>query len=236
MSVKQCRSILSREFLSFFRSPAAYIVLILYLLITGWFFFSTFFLAGRADVRDFFGLMPIIFSFTIPAVTMRQFAEEYRSGSIEILGTLPVSNWDIVIGKSLSSLLFVCIMLLPTLSYPVFISQLGVLDWGPVAGGYIGAILMAAGYIGIGLVASSGTHNQIVAFILGTVICLFLSLVDRMLVIIPTGLGKVLQHLGTGYHFSNISRGIIDSRDLVYFGILISMTHYATWIMNREKR
>lgn len=236
MNLKQTRTIFRREFSTFFHTPGAYILLTLYLLITGWFFFSTFFLAARADMRDFFGLMPIILSFTIPAVTMRQFSEEYRSGSMEILGTLPVSTGDIVVGKSLSSLAFVACMLLPTFSYPLFISFLGELDWGPVIGGYLGGIFLSAAYVGIGLLASSATRNQIVAFIIGAVVCLFLSIVNRMLVLIPTGLGQFLQNLGTGYHFTNISRGIIDSRDLLYFACMIFLTHYAAWIINREHR
>lgn len=236
MSLRETRTIFRREFSSFFHSPGAYILLTLYLLITGWFFFSTFFLVERADMRNFFSLMPIILSLTIPAVTMRQFSEEYRSGSMEVLGTLPVSTWDILVGKSLSSLVFVFFMLLPTLSYPLFISSLGDLDWGPIIGGYAGGILLSASYIGIGLAASSATSNQIVAFIIGAAACFFLSLVDRMLVLIPPGLGQVLQNLGTGYHFTNISRGIIDSRDIIYFAAMIFLTHYGAWIINREYR
>ena len=236
MSLHETRTIFRREFTTFFHSPGAYILLILYLLITGWFFFATFFLAGRADLRNFFSMMPFILSLTIPAVTMRQFSEEYRSGSMEILGTLPVSTWDILVGKSLSSLAFVFFMLLPTFSYPLFISTLGELDWGPVIGGYLGGLFLSATYIGIGLVASSFTSNQIVAFIIGAAACFFLSLVDKMLVLIPTGLGQILQNLGTGYHFTNISRGIIDSRDLIYFATMIFLTHYAVWIINREYR
>ncbi|OQX29574.1 MAG: ABC transporter [Spirochaeta sp. LUC14_002_19_P3] len=236
MKLNQTRTIFRREFSSFLKSPGAYILLTLYLLITGWFFFSTFFLSGRADLRSFFQLMPLILSFTIPAITMRQFSEEYRSGSMEILGTLPVTTGDVIAGKSLSSLLFVGCMLLPTLSYPVFISFLGELDWGPVIGGYLGALFLSAAYIGIGLLASSATNNQIVAFIIGTVICLFLSIIDRMLVLIPSGLGQLLQNLGTGYHFTNISRGIIDSRDIIYFASMIFLSHYAAWIINREHR
>jgi ABC-2 type transport system permease protein len=236
MSHRESRTIFRREFTTFFQSPGAYIVITLYLLISGWFFFSTFFLAGRADMRSFFSMMPVIFSFTIPAVTMRQFSEEYRSGSIEILGTLPVSTLDILLGKSLSSLAFVAVMMLPTLSYPLFISTLGDLDWGPVAGGYLGSLLLAAAYIGIGLVASSSTKNQIVAFILAAAVSLFLSLIHNMLVLIPGSLGTVLQALGTGYHFTNISRGVIDSRDLLYFGTVIFLSHFAAWLINREYR
>lgn len=236
MNIKQSINIFRREFITFFRSPGAYILITLYLLITGWFFFATFFLADRADMRDFFRLMPIILSFTIPAITMRQFSEEYRSGSMEVLGTLPVSTLDIVIGKSLSSLASVGLMLLPTISYAVFIGFLGDLDTGPVIGGYIGSLLLSAAYIGIGILASTATNNQIVAFIIGSVACLFLSLVDRMLVLIPPSLGNILQNIGTGYHFTNISRGIIDSRDLLYFASMIFLAHYAAWIVNREHR
>lgn len=236
MNVQRTRTIFRREFSTFFHSPSAYIVLTLYLLITGWFFFSTFFLVGRADLRNFFSLMPIILSFTIPAVTMRQISEEYRSGSMEILGTLPVSTGDIIAGKSLSSLAFVFFMLLPTVSYPLFINFLGELDWGPIIGGYLGAIFLSATYIGVGLLSSSATQNQIVAFILGTSICLFLSIIDKMLVLIPPSLGQILQNLGTGYHFTNISRGIIDSRDIIYFATMIFLTHYAAWIINRDYR
>ncbi len=236
MNFKQTRTIFLREFIAFFCSPGAYILLTLYLLVTGWFFFSTFFLSARADLRDFFNLLPIILSFTIPAITMRLFSEEYRSGSMEILGTLPVTTGDIVVGKSLSSLAFVLCMLLPTFSYPIFISFMGELDWGPVIGGYLGGLFLSAAYVGIGILASSATRNQIVAFIIGAVACLFLSIVNRMLVLIPSGLGHILQKLGTGYHFTNISRGIIDSRDILYFVSLIFLAHYAAWIINREYR
>ena len=236
MSVKSTRLILNREFRNFFSSPAAYIVITLYLLVTGWFFFSTFFLVGRADLRGFFSLLPVILSLTIPAVTMRLFSEEYRSGSYEILGTLPVTTLDIVLGKALSALLFSAFMLLPTLSYPLFLSFLGDLDWGPVIGGYLGALLLSAAYIGLGVLFSSTTRNQIVAFILSASVCLFLSLVDRMLVLIPPGLGRILQSIGSGYHFTNISRGIIDSRDLLYFLSVIFLSLYGAWIVNREYR
>jgi len=236
MSVKSTRLILNREFRNFFSSPAAYIVITLYLLVTGWFFFSTFFLVGRADLRGFFSLLPVILSLTIPAVTMRLFSEEYRSGSYEILGTLPVTTLDIVLGKALSALLFSAFMLLPTLSYPLFLSFLGDLDWGPVIGGYLGALLLSAAYISLGVLFSSTTRNQIVAFILSASVCLFLSLVDRMLVLIPPGLGRILQSIGSGYHFTNISRGIIDSRDLLYFLSVIFLSLYGAWIVNREYR
>jgi ABC-2 type transport system permease protein len=181
-------------------------------------------------------MMPVIFSLTIPAITMRLFSEEYRSGSYEILGTLPVSTADIVAGKSLSALALSAFMLLPTLCYPVIVSFLGDLDWGPVVGAYIGALFLSAAYIALGVFFSSTTKNQIVAFILSAVLCLFLSLIDQMLAVIPAGLGQVLQALSAGHHFNNISRGIVDSRDILYFLSLTYLFLHAAWIVNKEYR
>ncbi|HEC61507.1 MAG TPA: ABC transporter, partial [bacterium] len=195
MSWKYLKIIFKRELKSFFTSPIAYIVITLYLVVTGWFFFSTFFLAGRADMRDFFSLLPFILSFTVPAVTMRLFAEEYRSGSYEILATLPVRETEILLGKYFAALAFVGIMILPTLTYPVFISFTGELDWGPVAGGYIGALLLAAGFSAIGLFASSLTKNQVIAFVISVAICFFLTIADNFLILLPTFLQVPFQYI-----------------------------------------
>ena len=169
--MQQSLHILSKELKDYFISPIAYIVISIFLVVTGWFFFSTFFLYNQAELRNFFTLLPITFAFVIPAVTMRLFSEEFNVGSYEILLTLPVSFKDIILGKFLAAVLFMAAALLPTLSYPICVSTLGELDWGPVMGGYMGAILLAAAYAAIGLFASSLTRNQIVAFIVGTVIC-----------------------------------------------------------------
>ena len=180
MKAGTLRTITKRELGSFVVSPIAYIVIAIYLAITGWFFFSTFFLAGRADMRNFFGLMPILFSFTIPAVTMRLFSEEYSTGTYEMLKTQPLSIGDIVGGKFLSSVIFILIMLVPTIIYAISISFLGSLDWGPVIGGYLCAILLAGAYSAIGIFASSLTRNQIVAFIISAALCILLSLINQV--------------------------------------------------------
>ncbi len=236
MKAKSINTIFRRELKSFLLSPAAYIVMTIYLALTGWFFFSTFFLAGRADLRSFFSMMPILFSFTIPAITMRLFAEEYSTGSFEMLKTQPVTGADIVGGKFLSALVFIMIMIAPTLLYAVSVSLVGNVDMGPVIGGYIGSILMAGTYASIGILASSATRNQIVAFIISAAVCIFLSLIDQLIWLIPAGLGKVLSLAGTAYHFSNISKGIIDSRDLIYFVSVTFLALYGSWLLNREKR
>ncbi|MBF0199901.1 MAG: ABC-2 transporter permease, partial [Desulfamplus sp.] len=132
-----------KEFKDYFISPIAYIVISLFLVVTGWFFFSTFFLFDTADMRNFFSMLPMIFSFIIPAITMRLFSEEINVGSYEILLTMPVSFSDITLGKFIAATLFCGCMLVPTISYPIFISFIGDLDPGPVIGGYIGALLLS---------------------------------------------------------------------------------------------
>lgn len=229
-------TIMKRELRSFFVSPIAYIVITIYLAITGWFFFSTFFLAGRADLRGFFSLMPVLFAFTIPAITMRLFSEEYSSGSFEMLKTQPLTTADIVGGKFLSSVIFILIMLVPTIIYAISISFLGSLDWGPVAGGYLGAALLAGTYSAIGILASSLTRNQIVAFIISAAVCILLTLINQLTWVLPPVIGNVLANLGTAYHFSNISKGVIDSRDLLYFASIIFLALYGSWLLNQEKK
>jgi len=233
--MQQVIHILNKELKDYFISPIAYIVISIFLLVTGWFFFTTFFLVNQANLRTFFGLLPIIFSFIIPAITMRLFAEEFNVGSYEILITMPVTFLDIILGKFLASVLFVSAILAPTLAYPVFISFLGQLDWGPVVGGYVGAVLLSAAYSAIGLFASSLTRNQIIAFIIGTVVCFSLTLIDKMLFFFPQSLVGIIGYLGADFHFQNISKGIIDSRDIVYFLSVIFIGLYCTHLALQEK-
>lgn len=209
--------IFKREFASYVISPIAYIVISAFLMVTGWFFFSTFFLHNQASLRNFFSLLPMVFSFIIPAVTMRQMSEEYHIGSYETLMTLPVTAWDVITGKFMAATLFVGMMLLPTLFYPLTVSLLGSLDWGPVVGGYFGAMLLGATFAAVGLFASTLTRNQIIAFIIGVVICFFLALIDKMLFFMPQTLLGLFQYLGADVHFQNISKGVVDTRDLIYF-------------------
>ena len=230
------RQIFLKDFKVYFVSPIAYIVISIILVLSGWFFFSTFFLFNQAEMRGFFGLLPIIFSFVIPAITMRLFSEEMNTGSYELLLTMPVSTVDVVLGKFLSALVFLAIMLLPTVSYGVFVSIHGDLDWGPVIGGYLGAILLGASFASIGLFASSLTRNQIIAFIIGMAICFCLTLVDKMLFFLPDTLLGTLQFLGADFHFQNISRGILDSRDILYFLSVCFLMLYATHFVIQEKK
>jgi ABC-2 type transport system permease protein len=233
--MKQIIYIFEKEFRTYFVSPIAYIVISIFLIVTGWFFFMTFFLFDQADLRNFYGLLPVTFSFVVPAVTMRLFYEELNVGSYEILLTMPVTFRQVVLGKFLASLVFVAAMLVPTLTYPVTVTFLGQLDWGPVVGGYVGALLLGASFSAIGLFASSLTRNQIIAFITGMAICFSLTLIDKMLFFLPQALLGFLQYLGADFHFRNISKGIFDSRDILYFLSVIFVALYGTHLALQEK-
>ncbi|MDX2438924.1 MAG: ABC transporter permease subunit [Desulfobacterales bacterium] len=233
--MRQAFFIFKREFRTYFVSPIAYIVISFFLLVTGWFFFTTFFLYNQASLRNFFSLLPIIFSFVVPAITMRLFSEEFNVGSYETLLTMPVTFLDVILGKFLASVAFIAAMLIPTLAYPLTVGFLGQLDWGPVAGGYIGAILLGAAFSAIGLLSSSMTRNQIIAFITGMAICFTLVLIDKMLFFLPRFSLVFFQYLGADHHFQNISKGIIDSRDILYFLSISFIGLYGTHLVLQEK-
>jgi ABC-2 type transport system permease protein len=233
--MRQVGHIFKKEFSVYFISPIGYIVISIFLLVTGWFFFTTFFLYNQANLRNFFVLLPLTFSFIVPAITMRLFSEELNVGSYEVLLTMPVTFLDVVLGKFLAAVAFVSAMLIPTLAYPVTVSFLGELDWGPVVGGYIGAILLGASFSAIGLFASSLTRNQIIAFIIGMAICFSLTLVDKVLFFLPQSLLGVLEYIGADFHFENISKGVIDSRDILYFLSVSFVSLYGAHLAMRQK-
>jgi ABC-2 type transport system permease protein len=231
----QVLHIFKKEFRGYFVSPIAYIVISIFLVVTGWFFFTTFFIYNQATIRNFFTMLPIILAFVVPAITMRLFSEEFNVGSYEILLTMPVTFRDVILGKFLAGTAFVVVMLIPTLAYAVTVSFLGQLDWGPVLGGYLGAILLGGAFSAIGLFASSLTRNQIIAFIIALAICFSLTLVDKMLFFLPHSWLGVLGYLGADFHFRNISKGILDSRDMLYFLSVIFVALYGAHLAIEEK-
>jgi ABC-2 type transport system permease protein len=235
--MQQVVHIFRKEFKAYFISPIAYIVIAVFLIATAtcWFFFMGFFIVNQASLRGFFVWLPIIFSFVIPAITMRLLSEESNVGSDEILLTLPVTIMDVILGKFLAGIGFIAAMLIPTLAYPIAVASIGQLDWGPVIGGYVGALLLGAAFCAIGLFSSSLTRNQIIAFIIGLAICFTLTLLDKLLVFLPPSLLGVLSYLGADYHFQNISKGVIDSRDVVYFLSICFIGLYGAHIALQEK-
>ncbi len=206
-----------KELRSLFDSPVAYIVITIFLLICGWFFFSDLFLVNQASLRNLFSIIPFIFMFFVPAVTMRLISEEKRSGTIEVLLTLPVRDYEIVLGKFLAGLILIAVAVMLTLTYTLTLSGLGDLDSGSVVAGYFGLIFLGATYLSIGVFTSSLTQNQIVAFITSFVIIFALYMLDKVLIFLPNFLVSFFEYLSADYHFSNISRGVIDSRDVVYY-------------------
>jgi len=235
--MENIKHIFKKEYKAYFVSPIAYIVISVFLIIVGWLFFSTFFLDRQASLTRLFTLLPITFAFIIPAVTMRLFSEEINIGSYELLHTLPISNQEIIIGKFLAAVAFIGVMLSPTIVYALSTAFLGDLDWGPVIGGYLGAILLGAAFSAIGLMASSLTRNQVVAFIISMAVCFSLTLMmDFVLFFLPNSIVGFFQYLSANYHFQNIAKGMIDSRDILYFLSVIFLSLYGTGLILQEKK
>ncbi len=213
-----------RELRAFFDSPSAYIVLSVFLLITGWFFGSSLFVENVASLQSVFDLAPVLFMFFIPALTMGTFAEERRAGTIELLLTLPVRDGQVIAAKLLAVLLMLLVALGMTGFYGLTIALLGDPDNGATLGGYIGLGLLGLACSALGLLASSLTRNQIVAFILGFAMIFGLYLMDKVTIFAPGWLAPVLEYLSIDFHYRNLMRGVIDSRDVLYY---LSLTTFA---------
>ena len=213
-------AIMRRELKIYFTTPIAYIVIILFLTIAGIWFFKDFFYENQADLRDFFEFLPALFIFIIPAITMRLFSEEKNSGSIEILMTLPVTSNHVVLGKFFAAVMFIVIMLVPTLFYAITVELTGSPFYGQLIGGYIGAVLLGCAYAAIGILMSSITRYQIIAYFATLAVCGFLWLVDKFMIFIPQTF-RFVQNFSSDYHFQNIAKGVIDSRDVLYFATIV---------------
>lgn len=225
-----------RELRSYFNSPVAYVVIVVFLAIVGWFFTNNLFLANTASLRLVFELVPLIFLFFVPAITMRLLAEEKKSGTLELLTTKPVRDGEIVLAKFFAAWTLLAAALVPTLLYLVTLLFIGDIDLGPVVTGYIGLLLMGGVYIAIGVLASSLTENQIIAFIVSFLIVFALFMVDKMLLYVPQAFSTTLEFIGVDYHFSNIARGVIDSRNIIYFFSIIGFSLLlATVSLERRK-
>ncbi|MBI4812733.1 ABC transporter permease subunit [Candidatus Falkowbacteria bacterium] len=217
--VKVIYTLFKKEYMSYFNSPIAYIFIGVFLVAGNWLFFNSFFIAGQASLRPFFALLPWMFLFLAPALTMRLWAEEKKSGTIEFLLTLPITDWQAVLAKFLSALIFTLAALFFTLTLPITIAFLGDVDFGPIIGGYLGALLLAGAYLALGLFISSLTKNQIIAFILGLAASFFVFIIgaDFILAQAPQALVPIIKFLGLGEHFYNIAKGVIDTKDIIYY-------------------
>jgi len=236
MNLQNVLPVFRREIRSYFNSPVAYVVMIVFLAIIGWFFSSNLFLQNMATMRVVFELVPLVFLFFIPAVTMRLLAEEKKSGTLELLTTKPVADVEIILGKFLAGWALVAATLVPTLVFLITVMILGSPDVGPVLAGYAGLLLMGGVYVAIGLLSSSLTENQIVAFIVGFLIIFVLYMLDKVLIYIPSAFASTFEFLAIDTHFSNIARGVIDSRDVIYFASLLGFSlMLATVSLERRK-
>jgi len=227
-------SILKKEMNSFLNSLTGYMVLVVFLVLNGlflWIFPGEFNLldAGYAGLDGLFFLAPWLFLFLIPALTMRFFADEFKTGTIELLATKPISNLQLVLGKYFAGVLLCLLALCPTIIYGISIyilgQPIGNMDMGATIGSYIGLVLLASSYVSIGVFASSLTENQIVAFLLSLFLCFFCYAgFDQLASLLSyTGLELAIEKLGINFHYNAISRGVIDSRDILYFVSLITL-------------
>ena len=227
-------AILKKELNSFFASPIGYLVIAVFLVVNGlflWVFNGDFNIlnAGFADLNSFFFIAPWFFLFLVPAITMRSFSDEFRSGTIEILKTKPITDWQIVIGKYFGALILITLALIPTLIYAYSIIQLGNpignIDIGSIIGSYVGLLFLASAYTAIGLFTSSISQNQIVSFIVAIFISFFIFYGFEALA--DLGISESLRQFGMHAHFESISRGVIDTRDIIYF---VSVTIFFLFI------
>lgn len=238
------KALFRRELHSYFATPVAYVFIVVFLVLTGTFTFylGGFYEQGQADLRAFFNFHPWLYLFLVPAIAMRLWAEERKTGSIELLMTLPITPWQAVLGKYLAAWAFAAIALALTFPIWITVNYLGDPDNGVILAAYIGSLLMAGGFLAIGACLSAVTRNQVIAFVLTIVVC-FGFLLSGFPMVLDLFSGWAPQVLIDGVaslsfltHFSNISRGVIEIRDLVYFGLLIGAFLYANTIILQWKQ
>jgi ABC-2 type transport system permease protein len=238
------RTLFRREFKSYFATPVAYVFIVIFLLLMGTFTFylGGFYERGQADLSGFFNYHPWLYLFLVPAISMRLWAEERKSGSIELLMTLPVTPWQVVLGKFLAAWAFTGIAL--TLTFPIWltVNYLGEPDNGTILAGYVGSFLMAGGFLAIGSCISALTRNQVIAFVITVVVCFGFLLAGFPLVLdmfsgwAPQALIDGIASLSFLTHFASISKGVIDLRDLLYFALVTGTFLYANTIILQLKQ
>jgi len=242
--MKAVWTIAKRELVGYFTSPVAYVFLVIFLLLTGFFTFTAgnFFERGEASLAAFFGWHPWLYLMIVPAIGMRLWAEERRSGTIELLFTLPIATWQAIVAKFLASWLFLALALLLTFPAVLTVNVLGEPDNGAIFAGYVGSFLLAGAYLAVTCMTSAMTRNQVVAFILSVVVCLFLVLAgfnpvtDLMVRWASPAVIDTVAAFSVVTHFDAFQRGVIDARDLVFFLSVIGFALFATGVILRGHR
>ena len=237
-------TVFKRELRSYFATPVAYVFIVIFLILSGAFTFymGNFYERGQADLQPFFNFHPWLYLFLVPAVSMRLWAEERKSGTIELLLTLPVTMWQAVLGKFLAAWAFIAIALVLTFPIWITVNYLGSPDNGVIFASYLGSLLMAGAFLAIGSCISASTRNQVIAFILTVVVCFLLLLagfplvLDAFRAIAPQGVVDAVAGLSFLTHFTSISKGVIDLRDLIYFLLMIGVWLYANAVVIDYKK
>ena len=238
------KTIMKRELGGYFTSPIAYVFLIIFLLLTGFFTFTigNFFERGEASLVSFFTWHPWLYLFLVPAVGMRLWSEERRLGTMELLLTMPLTTWQAIVGKFLASWLFLALALVLTFPVWITVNWLGAPDNGIIAAGYVGSLFLAGSYLAISCMTSALTRNQVISFILSVMICLFLILagytpVTDLLVRVASPLVvDVIASFSVMTHFEGFQRGVIDLRDFAFFASVIGFALFTTGVIIRSQR
>ena len=238
------RGIMKRELGGYFTSPIAYVFLVIFLLLTGFFTFTVgnFFERGEASLVSFFTWHPWLYLFLVPAVGMRLWSEERRLGTLELLLTLPITTWQAIVGKFLASWLFLALALALTFPVVITVNWLGDPDNGVIFAGYIGSLLLAGGYLAISCMTSAMTRNQVISFILSVMICLFLILAgytpvtDLLTRFANPVVVQTIASFSVMTHFEGFQRGVLDTRDVIFFASMIGFALFTTGVIIRNQR
>ena len=244
MTLRNVAVIFRREFAGYFTTPVAYVFLIVFLALAGalTFYIGNFFDRNQADLEAFFTFHPWLYLFLIPAISMRLWAEERKSGTVELLLTLPVSLWDAVLGKFLAAWVFAGVALLLTFPFWITVNILGQPDNGAILAGYIGSFLMAGAYLAIGSCLSAATKNQVIAFVLAAALCFLFTLGGTNMVLgfasslLPQNLVDLVASFSFLNHFDQIKKGVIDLRDLIFFVSVMGVFLFANTIVLELKK
>ena len=238
------KAVMRRELGGYFTSPIAYVFLVIFLLLTGFFTFTVgnFFERGEASLVSFFTWHPWLYLFLVPAVGMRLWSEERRLGTLELLLTLPITAWQAIVGKFLASWLFLALALALTFPVMITVNWLGDPDNGVIMAGYVGSLLLAGAYLAISCMTSAMTRNQVISFILSVMICLFLILAgytpvtDLLTRFASPVVVQTIAAFSVMTHFEAFQRGVLDTRDVIFFASVIGFALFATGVIIRNQR
>lgn len=229
--------VVKKELKHYFFSPVAYVVICIFLIIAGWFFSNALFITKESELRGMLDIMPLLLTFFIPAITMKTISEERKSDTLQLILTLPLREWEVVLSKYLASVVLYLSMIGFTLIYVVVLKLIGRPDSGVITASYVGLLLLGTAYISIGIFASSLTRNQVIAFILGFAIMFAFFVLSRLKMLMPLSLQPVISEFSVIDHFDNLLRGVISLDDVVYFVLLnLVFLSFATYQIQRDRK